>query len=247
MSSNNQEIDILKELEKVNEDLQGKLKNDPKIMQSVTKPKTGFTDFRKLLDETNQSVRPIVEAFCESYVSSENMLDSRVQQRLNVDSIALSEILWKKAISDLALIQIMERIDSGDDDFKMFNALSALLGSKNNLPKELLQTVMVLEKNYKELKSELFEQNKLPMEDTEGVNTSSLKFRGTRNLLMAIKNVSDIEENKKIIDAQDDLKEITDEKIEILKNKYKPEEDNIDVIVDKNIIEDKENQNNDTD
>jgi hypothetical protein len=224
MSLNNQELDILKELEKVNEDLQGKLMNDPKLMQSVTKPKTGFTDFRKLLDETNQSVRPIVEAFCESYVSSENMLDSRVQQRLNVDSIALSEILWKKAVSDLALIQIMERIDSGDDDFKMFTALSSLLGSKNNLPKELLQTVMVLEKNYKELKSELFEQNKIPLENTEGVSSESLKFRGTRNLLMAIKNVSDIEESKKIIEAEDELKETTDEKIEIFRNtKYQEE------------------------
>ena len=82
MASNNQDLDILKELEKVNEDLQGKIRNDPKIMQSVTKPKTGFTDFRKLLDETNQSVRPIVEAFCESYVSSDNMLNDKVQQRL---------------------------------------------------------------------------------------------------------------------------------------------------------------------
>ena len=136
MASNNQDLDILKELEKVNEDLQGKIRNDPKIMQSVTKPKTGFTDFRKLLDETNQSVRPIVEAFCESYVSSDNMLNDKVQQRLNIDSIALSEILWKKAVSDVALIQIMERIDSGDDDFKMYTALSALIGSKNNIPKE---------------------------------------------------------------------------------------------------------------
>jgi len=104
MSSNNQDIDILRELERVNQDIQGRIQNDPKILQSVTKPKTGFTDFRKLLDETNQSVRPIVEAFCESYVSNDNMLDSRVQQRLNIDSIALSEILWKKAVSDVALI-----------------------------------------------------------------------------------------------------------------------------------------------
>lgn len=216
MSSNNQDIDILRELERVNQDIQGRIQNDPKILQSVTKPKTGFTDFRKLLDETNQSVRPIVEAFCESYVSIENMLDPRVQQRLNVDSIALSEILWKKAVSDVALIQIMERIDSGDDDFKMYNALASLLGSKDNMPKELLQTVMVLEKNYKELKSELFEQKKLPMEDTDGVNPNSLKFRGTRNLLMAIKNASEIEESKKTLEAEEELKLESEDEIEII-------------------------------
>lgn len=223
MASNNQDLDILKELEKVNEDLQGKIRNDPKIMQSVTKPKTGFTDFRKLLDETNQSVRPIVEAFCESYVSPENMLNDKVQQRLNVDSIALSEILWKKAVSDVALIQIMERIDSGDDDFKMYTALSALIGSKNNIPKELLQTVMVLEKNYKELKSELFEQNKLPMDDIEGVSSNSMKFRGTRNLLMAIKNASEMEETRKTIEEQDKIQENEEEQIDIVKMKYKEE------------------------
>ena len=216
MSSNNQDIDILRELERVNQDIQGRIQNDPKILQSVTKPKTGFTDFRKLLDETNQSVRPIVEAFCESYVSNDNMLDSRVQQRLNIDSIALSEILWKKAVSDVALIQIMERIDSGDDDFKMYNALASLLGSKDNMPKELLQTVMVLEKNYKELKSELFEQKKLPMEDTDGVNPNSLKFRGTRNLLMAIKNASEIEESKKTLEAEEELKLESEDEIEII-------------------------------
>lgn len=216
MSSNNQDIDILRELERVNQDIQGRIQNDPKILQSVTKPKTGFTDFRKLLDETNQSVRPIVEAFCESYVSNENMLDPRVQQRLNIDSIALSEILWKKAVSDVALIQIMERIDSGDDDFKMYNALASLLGSKDNMPKELLQTVMVLEKNYKELKSELFEQKKLPMEDTDGVNPNSLKFRGTRNLLMAIKNASEIEESKKTLEAEEELKLESEDEIEII-------------------------------
>jgi hypothetical protein len=216
MSSNNQDLDILRELERVNQDIQGRIQNDPKILQSVTKPKTGFTDFRKLLDETNQSVRPIVEAFCESYVSNENMLDTRVQQRLNIDSIALSEILWKKAVSDVALIQIMERIDSGDDDFKMYTALASLLGSKDNMPKELLQTVMVLEKNYKELKSELFEQNKLPMEDTDGVNPDSLKFRGTRNLLMAIKNASEIEERKKTLEAEEELKLESEDEIEIV-------------------------------
>lgn len=223
MASNNQDLDILKELEKVNEDLQGKIRNDPKIMQSVTKPKTGFTDFRKLLDETNQSVRPIVEAFCESYVSPENMLNDKVQQRLNVDSIALSEILWKKAVSDVALIQIMERIDSGDDDFKMYTALSALIGSKNNIPKELLQTVMVLEKNYKELKSELFEQNKLPMDDIEGVSSNSMKFRGTRNLLMAIKNASEMEETRKTIEEEERIQENTEEEIDIVRMKYKEE------------------------
>ena len=223
MASNNQDLDILKELEKVNEDLQGKIRNDPKIMQSVTKPKTGFTDFRKLLDETNQSVRPIVEAFCESYVSSDNMLNDKVQQRLNIDSIALSEILWKKAVSDVALIQIMERIDSGDDDFKMYTALSALIGSKNNIPKELLQTVMVLEKNYKELKSELFEQNKLPMDDIEGVSSNSMKFRGTRNLLMAIKNASEMEETRKTIEEQDKIQENEEEQIDIVRMKYKEE------------------------
>jgi hypothetical protein len=216
MSSNNQDIDILRELERVNQDIQGKIQSDPKIIQTVTKPKTGFTDFRKLLDETNHTVRPIVEAFCESYVSTENMLDPKVQQRLNIDTIALSEILWKKAISDVALIQIMERIDSGDDDFKMYNALASLLGSKDNMPKELLQTVMVLEKNYKELKSDLFEQKKLPMEDTEGVNPNSLKFRGTRNLLMAIKNASELEESTKTFEAEDEIKLESEDKIDII-------------------------------
>jgi hypothetical protein len=216
MSSNNQDIDILRELERVNQDIQGKIQSDPKIIQTVTKPKTGFTDFRKLLDETNHTVRPIVEAFCESYVSTENMLDPKVQQRLNIDTIALSEILWKKAISDVALIQIMERIDSGDDDFKMYNALASLLGSKDNMPKELLQTVMVLEKNYKELKSELFEQKKLPMEDTEGVNPNSLKFRGTRNLLMAIKNASELEESTKTFEAEEEIKLESEDKIDII-------------------------------
>jgi hypothetical protein len=216
MSSNNQDLDILRELERVNQDIQGKIQSDPKIIQTVTKPKTGFTDFRKLLDETNHTVRPIVEAFCESYVSTENMLDPKVQQRLNIDTIALSEILWKKAISDVALIQIMERIDSGDDDFKMYNALASLLGSKDNMPKELLQTVMVLEKNYKELKSELFEQKKLPMEDTEGVNPNSLKFRGTRNLLMAIKNASELEESTKTFEAEEEIKLESEDKIDII-------------------------------
>ena len=219
MSSNNQDIDILRELERVNQDIQGKIQSDPKIIQTVTKPKTGFTDFRKLLDETNHTVRPIVEAFCESYVSTENMLDPKVQQRLNIDTIALSEILWKKAISDVALIQIMERIDSGDDDFKMYNALASLLGSKDNMPKELLQTVMVLEKNYKELKSDLFEQKKLPMEDTEGVNPNSLKFRGTRNLLMAIKNASELEESTKTFEAEEEIKLESEDKIDIIMSK----------------------------
>lgn len=223
MDSKNQDLDILRELEKVNSEIQGRIQNDPKILQSVTKPKTGFTDFRKLLDETNQSVRPIVEAFCESYVTTDNMLDPRVQQRLNVDSIALSEILWKKAVSDVALIQIMERIDSGDDDFKMYTALASLLGSKNNMPKELLQTVMVLEKNYKELKSELFEQSKLPVDDIEGVNANSMKFRGTRNLLMAIKNASEIEDARKTLDEEDKLKEETEDKVDVVRMKYQDE------------------------
>jgi hypothetical protein len=119
----------------------------------------------------------------------------------------------------------MERIDSGDDDFKMYTALASLLGSKDNMPKELLQTIMVLEKNYKELKSELFEQKKIPMEDTEGVSPDSLKFRGTRNLLMAIKNASEIEENKKILEKEEELKEESEDKIEFFVQKKYSEDD----------------------
>jgi hypothetical protein len=98
----------------------------------------------------------------------------------------------------------------------MYNALASLLGSKDNMPKELLQTVMVLEKNYKELKSELFEQKKLPMEDTEGVNPNSLKFRGTRNLLMAIKNASELEESTKTFEAEEEIKLESEDKIDII-------------------------------
>ena len=82
---------------------------------------------------------------------------------------------------------------------------------------------MVLEKNYKELKSELFEQNKLPMDDIEGVSSNSMKFRGTRNLLMAIKNASEMEETRKTIEEQDKIQENEEEQIDIVRMKYKEE------------------------
>ncbi|MFM6398107.1 MAG: hypothetical protein ACKPFF_15650, partial [Planktothrix sp.] len=90
----------------------------------------------------------------------------------------------------------------------------------NNLPKELLQTIMVLEKNYKDLKSELFEQNKLSIENTENVNSESLKFRGTKNLLMAIKNANEIEDARKNMEKEDEIINSTEDKIDIIKMKY---------------------------
>lgn len=220
LSNNNN--DILKDLEKIHEATQARIIQDPKSMKQLASnpTKITYTNFRELLDETNISVRPIIEAFCESYVTSENMRDNKVQQRMNVDSIALSEILWKKAITDIAIIQIMEDIESGDKDFKMYTALASLVSAKDNMAKELLQTVMVLEKNYKDLKSELFEQKKLGIEDIDGVNQDSLKFRGTRNLLEAIKNAKDLDESRSMMEAEQLEKENREEMIKI--NRQKP-------------------------
>ena len=108
----------------------------------------------------------------------------------------------------------------------MYAALSSILGTKNNLPKELLQTIMVLEKNYKDLKSELFEQNKLSIENTENVNSESLKFRGTKNLLMAIKNATEIEETRKTFEEEKRIEETTEQMIDVIKLKYEePDEE----------------------
>lgn len=211
--------EILNDIDRVSNEISVKAKSDERLMDSITKNPTQvtFTDYTELLNQTNNSVRPIVEAFCQSYVTEENMTDPKVQQRVNIDCMALSDIIWKKTVSDLAVIRIMEKLESGDDDFKMFTAFASVMSTKNNIPKELLQTMMVLEKNYKDLKSELFEKNKLSIDNVEDVNTQAVTARGSRQLLQALKNVKEYQESKNIIEQEEFLKNETDDIVEIIK------------------------------
>ncbi len=218
MAKNNDFNQVLRDLEHVQRETTDIIQADPNIMGRVartTNPnEITFTDYRNVLESTNTSIRPIVEGMCMSFVTKDNMLDERVQQRINIDCIALSDIIWKKTITDLALIKIMERIETGDDDAKLFAAFASVVSTKNNMAKELLQTIMVFEKNYRELKSDLFEQKRIPVDDSDGVSADAIKYRGSRQLLQAVKNAKEYEKTKqqliKEIEAIEEEEEVVD-------------------------------------
>ena len=75
-----------------------------------------------------------------------------IREKMKVDFITISNLLFQMKTSEHAIIRLLEQIDEGSSNIKQFEVLSKLQSSKMDIVKHLQAVMGVMESNYKGLR-----------------------------------------------------------------------------------------------
>lgn len=130
-----------------------------------------------------------------------------VSQKMSIDKINVSDLLFQMKTSEHAIKKLLEDIDSGNMQSRAFEVLSQLQKSKMEIVKHLTVYMVTMENNYKNLKddytSNVTEKNTLAISPGEAkeITDTAFKSRGTKDIMNMIKQ--GIEKRESFEDAED--------------------------------------------
>jgi hypothetical protein len=133
-----------------------------------------------------------------------------VSEKMSIDKITLSSLLFQMTTAEHALKRLLEEIDAANVNQKTFSDLAALQKSKMEIIKHFASFMVTMENNYKSLKFD-YHSNTVEHKGIEGRQHQSMesigqgnisdfsdfgdvsgetitKFRGTKHLLEGIQN-----------------------------------------------------------
>lgn len=150
----------------------------------------GTLDYHNVKMECEDAADEIVNSVAGFYLE-EHIISSvpYVKQKTAVDHITVSNLLFQMKTAEHAIIKLLEEIDNGNLHPRTFEVLSSLQRSKMEIVKHLAQFMIIMENNYKNLKTDYrIKQSENLESDTEEV-TNSMQARGTRALIESIRQV----------------------------------------------------------
>jgi hypothetical protein len=182
-------------------ELEKLITEETKVVQSLTAQASDILpsrpinslDYLNVKIECEDSATDIVEAVSQFYLDERIIEEvAYVKQKVNVDHITVSNLLFQMRTAEHAIIKLLEEIDNGNLHPRTFEVLSSLQRSKMEIVKHLAQFMIIMENNYKNLKNDYqikqAETKDVEHEDDSSV-TSSMQTRGTRGLIESIRQV----------------------------------------------------------
>lgn len=160
-------------------------------------------DYEKVKHETDERATSIVESVILMYLPSEFIQQQDyIFQKMEVDKLTLSNLLFQMRTAEHALKRLLEEIDNGSTGARSFEVLASLQKSKMEIIKHLAAFMVTMENNYKTLKFDYYGNNvekkaELPeatYEITAVEEELSKKFRGTKSLMQMVQGY--VEESK---------------------------------------------------
>lgn len=175
-------------------------------------------DYEKMLNETKETARMIVESVCLLYIDKEFLSSaSYIIQRMDVDKMTITDLLIQMKTSEHAIAKLLEEIDTGDTKPRTFEALSSLQKSKMEIVKHLTSFMITMETNYKNLGNEAkvfsLDEHKDDAAMEEIVSSDNVvndaknenKFRGAKELMSSIQmEIKPISKNDIVEDISDE-------------------------------------------
>lgn len=184
-------MDIRDELERlISEDNQAIKALTAQAADILPSRAIGTLDYHNVKLECEDAADEIVNSVAGFYLE-ESIISSvpYVKQKTAVDHITVSNLLFQMKTAEHAIIKLLEEIDNGNLHPRTFEVLSSLQRSKMEIVKHLAQFMIIMENNYKNLKTDYrIKQSENLESDTEEV-TSSMQARGTRALIESIRQV----------------------------------------------------------
>jgi hypothetical protein len=148
--------------------------------------------------EVEVEARAILDSLSKFYNDMESVSeDSYIKHKQKIDAMSISTMAFQIRTAQHAISKLIEEIDSGRVEPRLFEVLAQLQNQIMQMPKNFSSYMTQMEKNYKQLKVESEEINKgveLQFDENGNIiqsqeNTDLLKARGTRSLMENLQNV----------------------------------------------------------
>lgn len=164
-------------------------------------------DYDRVKLQADSKAEEIVESIVLLYLPVKLISEHEyVSQKMGIDKINVSDLLFQMKTSEHAIKKLLEDIDSGNMQSRAFEVLSQLQKSKLDIVKHLTVYMVTMENNYKNLKddytSNVTEKNTLSLTqgESEDIKEVAFKTRGTKDIMSMIKE--GIEKHNTIEDAE---------------------------------------------
>jgi len=179
------------------------------LMDYSEEKSTAFTEAKALLD-----------SLTDFYVDAQRMGGAdHLEQKKKMDAINLSAMMFQLKSAQHAITKILEEIELGNTQPRLFEVLASLQSQIMQMPKDYQNYMDKMEQGYKKLRIEIDEKNHangismkkseddLYISSPDTSETGTIKSRGTKNMMEGIRELlgGEIEDVKPI--------EIDEEKI----------------------------------
>jgi hypothetical protein len=156
-----------------------------------------FINVDSVKTEVEVEARAILDSLSRFYNDMENLpADSYIKHKQKIDALSISTMAFQIRTAQHAISKLVEEIDSGRMEPRLFEVLAQLQNQIMQMPKNFSNYMSQMEKNYKQLRSESEEMNKENIEfDSEGNlmqskdNMDALKVRGNKSLMENLQNI----------------------------------------------------------
>lgn len=160
-------------------------------------------NYDEVKQESDKKASDIVESVILMYLPASFVQEQDyVFQKMEVDKLTVSNLLFQMKTAEHAIKKLLEEIDSGSPQARHFEVLASLQKSKMEIVKHLAQFMVVMENNYKNLnydwKNLVEKTQDVDAEVEKEVNENTSKFRGTKGLMSLVQGY--MEDAKKNLD-----------------------------------------------
>ena len=158
-------------------------------------PSTLSNTDRVTLEQSRKKAKGVMESLLRVYLSDNFISKSEyAQAKVNLDTMTLGNIMNQMEISQRAINVLMDNIELGDVNPKLFEVLGKLQGTFIDLVRTQTNYIMNASDEYEKLaldkQGDVVEVSASPAKEISGVFKSSSQ----KDLMRLIRNVSDKEE-----------------------------------------------------
>jgi len=210
MSKKEEDKEKMDKLKKVSEDLEAMIMGSS--LTPVPESKKGdlpalssikSLDLMSVKMEADKKAEEVVESVVLLYLDRKMIFEhDYINQKMSIDKMTVSDLICNMKTSEHAIKKLVEDIDNGNMHARSFEVLSSLQKSKMEIIKHLAQFMVILETNYKKIKSD--HDNQISQsgraDDSQAreirEDVISNRYRGTRALMQSIQTELKNEKNE---------------------------------------------------
>jgi hypothetical protein len=176
-----------------------------------------FIKVDQVKSEVESEARAIMESLSNFYNDMNSLSeDSYLKHKQKIDALSISTMAFQIRTAQHAISKLIEEIDSGRMEPRLFEVLAQLQNQIMQMPKNFSNYMSQMEKNYKQLRTESEEIKRggnIQLDENGNVITNDenmdlLKVRGTRSLMENLQTVmksGNLVKDAEIVPPSDDL------------------------------------------
>jgi len=180
---------------------------------------TDLMDFSTAQQTTGSDAKSLLDSIVKFYLD-ENFIDKvdYVEYKKKIDSMNLASMMLQLKTAQHAITKLLEEIDLGNANPRMFEVLAQLQSQIMQMPKDYQNYVDKMEEGYKKIQHQIEKKSDVgsftlePSNDTEdsfsanpnGVGGNGIKVRGTKGLMEGLRDILGSEiEDVRVVEEND--------------------------------------------